>query len=56
MVPADNKWFTRLVVSSVVVHALEEMKLTYPEVSDEKRQELAAARRELESGGKNKKP
>jgi len=55
VVPADNKWFTRLVVSSVIVHALEEMKLTYPVVSDEKRHELEAARRELESGGKNKK-
>jgi hypothetical protein len=40
----------------VVVHALEEMKLTYPKVSDEKRHELEAARRELEGGGKNKKP
>jgi len=47
VVPADNKWFTRLVVSSVIVHALQEMALAYPEVSDEKRQALAAARREL---------
>ena len=55
VVPADNKWFTRLVVSSVIVHALEEMKLTYPVVSDEKRRELAAARRELEGKAKMKK-
>ena len=48
VVPADNKWFARLVVSSVIVHALEDMKLSYPEVSDEKRRALAAARRELE--------
>jgi hypothetical protein len=34
-------------VSSVIVHALQEMALAYPEVSDEKRQALAAARREL---------
>jgi PPK2 family polyphosphate:nucleotide phosphotransferase len=47
-VPADNKWFARLVVSSVIVHALQDMKLTYPEVSDAKRRALAAARRELE--------
>jgi PPK2 family polyphosphate:nucleotide phosphotransferase len=52
VVPADNKWFARLVVSSVIAHALEEMKLTYPEVSDEKRCALAAARRELEGKGK----
>ncbi len=48
VVPADNKWFTRLVVSSVIVHALKDMKLTYPEVSPEKRRALAAAQRELE--------
>jgi PPK2 family polyphosphate:nucleotide phosphotransferase len=55
VVPADNKWFARLVVSSVVAHALEEMKLSYPEVSPEKRRALAAARRELEGKGKAKK-
>ena len=52
VVPADNKWFARLVVSSVIVHALEEMKLAYPKVSDEKRRALAVARRELEGKGK----
>ncbi len=52
VVPADHKWFTRLVVSTVVVHALEEMKLSYPEVSPQKRRALAAARRELEGKGK----
>ena len=54
IVPADNKWFARLVVSSVIVHALEEMNLAYPEVTPAKRRELAAARRELEKN-KNKK-
>jgi len=55
VVPADNKWFTRLVVSSVVVDALQEMGLDYPKVSDEKRKELAGAKRELESKAKPKK-
>jgi len=55
VVPADNKWFARLVVSSVIVQALEEMKLTYPEVSSEKRRALAAARQELEGKVKAKK-
>jgi PPK2 family polyphosphate:nucleotide phosphotransferase len=54
VVPADNKWFTRLVVSSVIVDALEEIKLSYPEVSDEKQKALAIARRQLE--GKKAKP
>ena len=48
VVPADHKWFTRLVVSSIVVHALEDLKLSYPEVDQQKRRALAAARRELE--------
>jgi PPK2 family polyphosphate:nucleotide phosphotransferase len=55
VVPADNKWFTRLVVSSVIVHALDEMNLAYPVVSDEKRRELEAARRELDGKGKANK-
>src|ERR1700738_134585 len=44
-VPADNKWFTRLVVSSVIVDALEELDLSYPKVDAVKRKELAAARK-----------
>ena len=55
VVPADNKWFTRLVVSSVVVHALYEMSLSYPEVSAAKRRELAGVKRELEGKAKAKK-
>ena len=43
VVPADNKWFTRLVVSSVIVHTLERLKLSYPEVSAAKRKDLVAA-------------
>jgi PPK2 family polyphosphate:nucleotide phosphotransferase len=54
IVPADHKWFARLVVSSVVVHALQQLNLSYPEVSQEKRRSLAAARKELESEGKTK--
>ena len=46
-VPADNKWFTRLVVSSVIVDAFEELNLSYPEVDADKRKELAAARKLL---------
>ena len=56
VVPADNKWFARLVVSSVIVHALQEMKLTYPKVSPEKRRALAEARSELEGKATPKKP
>jgi PPK2 family polyphosphate:nucleotide phosphotransferase len=54
VVPADQKWFARLVVSSVVVHALEEMQLSYPSVTPAKKRALAAARRELNHGSKAK--
>ncbi len=47
VVPADNKWFTRLVVVAAIVEAAEELNLAYPEVSAEKKKELAAARAEL---------
>ena len=47
VVPADNKWFTRLVVSTVVVDALESLNLAYPKVDDAKRKELDAAKKLL---------
>jgi len=47
IVPADNKWFTRLVVSAVVVETLEGLDLCYPEVDPAKRRELAAAKKLL---------
>jgi PPK2 family polyphosphate:nucleotide phosphotransferase len=48
VVPADNKWFTRLVVAAAIVDALAELDLHYPKVSAAQRKALAAARRELE--------
>jgi polyphosphate kinase 2 (PPK2 family) len=47
VVPADNKWYTRLVVAAAIVEALKELNLSYPEVDPEQRKQLAAARREL---------
>jgi PPK2 family polyphosphate:nucleotide phosphotransferase len=44
VVPADNKWFTRLVVAAAIVEALEGLGLAYPKVDAAKRKELAAAR------------
>jgi PPK2 family polyphosphate:nucleotide phosphotransferase len=46
-VPADNKWFTRLVVSDVVVAALESLDLTYPKIDKGKRRELARVRKAI---------
>lgn len=44
VVPADNKWFTRLVVAAAVIDALASLDLEYPEVGEEKLKELAEAK------------
>jgi len=49
VVPADNKWFTRLVVSAVIVETLNSLDLAYPKVDDAKRKELEAAKKLLVS-------
>jgi len=51
VVPADNKWFTRLVVAAAIVEAVEQLDLAYPKVSAEQKKELAAARAELAREG-----
>jgi PPK2 family polyphosphate:nucleotide phosphotransferase len=48
VVPADNKWYTRLVVAAAIVDTLQELKLAYPKVDPEKRKQLQAARAELQ--------
>ncbi len=48
VVPADNKWFTRLVVMAAVVDALQSLNVEYPKVSDEQKKQLEAARADLE--------
>jgi PPK2 family polyphosphate:nucleotide phosphotransferase len=50
VVPADNKWFTRMVVAAAIVDALDGLDLSYPKVDDEKRKQLADARRLLQTG------
>lgn len=44
VVPADNKWFTRLVVAATVIDALASLELEYPEVGENKLIELAEAK------------
>jgi len=48
VVPADSKWFTRVVVAGAIIDALESLELRFPELDDAKRRELAAARALLE--------
>jgi PPK2 family polyphosphate:nucleotide phosphotransferase len=51
VVPADNKWFTRLVVAAAIVEAVENLDLEYPKVTPEQMKDLAVARVELMSEG-----
>jgi PPK2 family polyphosphate:nucleotide phosphotransferase len=47
VVPADNKWYTRLIVAGAVVAAIADLKLAYPAVDALERRELARARAQL---------
>ena len=47
VVPADNKWFTRVVVAAAVIEALASLDLKYPTVGPAKLKELAAVKRAL---------
>jgi len=47
VVPADNKWFTRVVVAAAVIETLHSLGLKYPEVGKDKLKELAAAKKVL---------
>jgi len=50
VVPADNKWFTRLVVAAAVIDALDSLDLHYPKVDDAKLADLAVAKKALLAG------
>lgn len=47
VVPADNKWFTRLVVAAAIIDSLASLDLKYPKVGEEKLKELAEAKHSL---------
>ena len=47
IIPADNKWFTRLAVASAIIETLDELDLSFPEVDEEKKKELQAVRGSL---------
>jgi polyphosphate kinase 2 (PPK2 family) len=54
VVPADHKWFTRVVIGSVIVGALEGLSLRYPRVDKASLEEFAEVRKALENEGKGK--
>lgn len=47
VVPADNKWFTRVIVAAAIIETLASLNLNYPRVGADKLKELAAAKRAL---------
>jgi polyphosphate kinase 2 (PPK2 family) len=47
VVPADNKWFTRVVVAAAVIETLDSLDLAYPKVDEGKLKELGAAKKKL---------
>jgi PPK2 family polyphosphate:nucleotide phosphotransferase len=51
VVPADNKWFTRLIVVAAMIEALEALDLKLPQLTKEQQAALEAARKKLESEG-----
>src|ERR1700760_80000 len=54
VVPADHKWFSRVVIGSVVVSALESLNLRFPRVDKASLEEFAKVRKALENEGKGK--
>jgi hypothetical protein len=51
VVPADHKWYARLVVASAIVQTLESLDLKFPAIDPAKRKELRAVRRALQKEG-----
>jgi PPK2 family polyphosphate:nucleotide phosphotransferase len=51
VVPANNKWFTRVIVAAAIIDTLAGLDLHYPKVNKAKRRELAAVRRTLVRSG-----
>jgi PPK2 family polyphosphate:nucleotide phosphotransferase len=49
VIPADNKWFTRVAAIQIIIDAMEKMDLKYPELSEKETLALEDAKRQLES-------
>ena len=45
--PADHKWFARLIVAAAIVEAVENLGLSYPQIDAMKKKELVTAREAL---------
>ena len=47
VVPADDRWFARISIGSIIYREFERLKLSYPKVSEEQKQQLVEARKQL---------
>jgi hypothetical protein len=54
VVPADHKWFARVVIGSAIVSALEVLNLRFPRTDEATKAEFAKVRQALESEGRVK--
>jgi PPK2 family polyphosphate:nucleotide phosphotransferase len=55
VVPADNKWFTRVVVAAAIIDGLASLDLDYPKVSAAQKRDIAQAKTALAGDGKKKR-
>jgi PPK2 family polyphosphate:nucleotide phosphotransferase len=49
VIPADHKWVSRAMVAGIIVSTIRSLELHYPEVTDEQRKQIEAARRQLKA-------
>lgn len=49
IIPADRKWFTRLIVADIICQKLQELNLQYPKISEEYKRKLSDAKKALEA-------
>lgn len=49
VVPADHKWYTRMIVSAAIINTLNSMDISFPKIDKEKEKELQESKQELES-------
>lgn len=49
IIPADRKWYTHLIIAEIVCERLRSLNLSYPQVSEERRQQLLRAKEILEN-------
>jgi PPK2 family polyphosphate:nucleotide phosphotransferase len=56
IIPADHKWVTHLAVGGIIINKLADLKIAYPTVSKEAKQELLVAKKGLEEEDKKKNP